>query len=139
DRDGFIVTSNGDRLQPEFAVPSETSNISLDAYGMLVATDAQGNVLASVQLTIVDFANPAGLQAVGRNLFRQSEASGDPIEGNPGTENFGTLTQGFLEQSNVDVVQEMVAMITTQRAYELNSKTVQTADEMLGIANNLKR
>ncbi len=139
DRDGFIVTSNGDRLQPEFAVPNGTVRISIDPYGLLVASDQGGNALASVQLTIFNFANPAGLSSIGRNLFRPTQASGDPVEGNPGTENFGTIAQGFLEQSNVDVVKEMVDMITTQRAYELNSKTVQTADDMLGVANNLKR
>ncbi len=139
DKDGFIVTSNGDRLQPEFAVPQGTTRITIDAYGLITASDQAGNPLASVQLTTYDFINPAGLYSVGRNLFRPTLASGDPIEGNPGIDNFGTIAQGFLEQSNVDVVREMVEMIITQRAYELNSKTVQTADDMLGIANNLKR
>ncbi len=139
DRDGFVVTSNGDKLQPEFAVPSGTTKITMGPYGMLVASDQGGAPLASVQFSIFDFANPAGLYSVGRNLFRTTEASGDSVEGNPGTENFGTIAQGFLEQSNVDVVKEMVNMIVTQRAYELNSKAVQTADDMLGIANNLKR
>jgi len=139
DKDGYIVTSNGDRLQPEFAVPENTVRISLDPYGSLVAAGASGEALASAQLTIYDFANPAGLSSEGRNLFSPTQASGDPIEGTPGTENFGTMAQGFIEQSNVDVVKEMVDMIVTQRAYELNSKTVQTADEMLGIASNLRR
>ncbi len=139
DKDGYIVTSNGDRLQPEFAVPSGTTKITIDSYGLLVASDGSGTPLASTQLTIFDFANPAGLNSIGRNLYRPTQASGDPVEGNPGTEEFGTISQGFLEQSNVDVVKEMIDMIVTQRAYELNSKTVQTSDEMLGIASNLKR
>jgi flagellar basal-body rod protein FlgG len=139
DRDGYVCTSNGDRLQPEFTVPLNTTSISIDPYGLLVASDPGGNPLASVQLTIFDFANPAGLYSLGRNLYRTTQASGEPVEGNPGTENLGTIARGFLEQSNVDVVKEMVDMIVTQRAYELNSKTVQTADEMLGLANNLKR
>ena len=139
DRDGYIVTSNGYRLQPEFAVPQGTINITIDSYGLITASDQAGNALAQSQLTITDFPNPAGLISIGRNLYRQSEASGDPIEGNPGTDSFGTIAQGFLEQSNVDVVQEMVDMIVTQRTYELNSKAVQTADDMLGIASNLKR
>jgi flagellar basal-body rod protein FlgG len=139
DRDGYVCTSNGDRLQPEFTVPPNTTSISIDPYGLLVASDPNGSPLASVQLTIFDFANPAGLYSMGRNLYRTTQASGEPVEGNPGTENLGTIAQGFLEQSNVDVVKEMVDMIVTQRAYELNSKTVQTADEMLGLANNLKR
>ena len=139
DKDGYIVTSNGARLQPEFAVPMGTAKITIDPYGMLVATDKEGHPLASVQLTIYDFPNPAGLYSVGRNLYLPTQASGDPVEGTPGTDNFGTIAQGFLEQSNVDVVREMVDMIVTQRAYELNSKTVQTADQMMGLANNLKR
>lgn len=139
DKDGYIVTSNGDRLQPEFAVPQGTTTININSYGMLTASDKSGTPLASVQLSIYDFANPAGLSSVGRNLYRVTPASGDPIEGNPGTDSFGTISQGFLEQSNVDVVKEMVDMIVTQRAYELNSKTVQTADSMLGLANNLKQ
>ncbi len=139
DRDGYIVTSNGYKLQPEFAVPQGTVNITIDPYGLITASDQAGTPLAQAQLTITDFPNPAGLISIGRNLFRQSEASGDAIEGNPGTDSFGTIAQGFLEQSNVDVVLEMVNMIVTQRAYELNSKAVQTADEMMGIVNNLKR
>ncbi len=139
DKDGYIVTSNGDKLQPEFAVPQGTSKISIDAHGLVVASDPSGNPLASAQLTIYDFVNPAGLYSIGRNYYRPTQASGDPIEGNPGTDNIGTIAQGFLEQSNVDVVKEMVDMIVTQRAYELNSKTIQTADSMLGLANNLKR
>ncbi len=139
DRDGFIVTSEGDRLQPEFSVPQGTVKIDIDPYGLLVASDKDGNALAQVQLTIYNFPNPAGLSSIGRNLYRPTQASGDPIEGNPGTEDFGTIAQGFLEQSNVDVVKEMVTMITTQRAYEFNSKAVQTADDMLQVASNLKR
>ncbi len=139
DRDGYIVTAEGYRLQPEFSVPQGTVTIDVDAYGLITASDQGGNPLAQAQLTITDFPNPSGLISMGRNLYRQSEASGDPVEGNPGTDNFGTIAQGFLEQSNVDVVLEMVDMIVTQRAYELNSKAVQTADEMMGIANNLKR
>lgn len=139
DRDGYIVTSNGDRLQPEFAIPQGTVDITVDPYGLLSASDSEGNVLGQVQLTLYTFTNPAGLSAKGRNLFEQTEASGDPIEGNPGSDSIGTIAQGFLEQSNVDAVKEMVDMIVTQRTYELNSKTVQTADEMMGIASQLKR
>ncbi len=139
DRDGYIVTSNGDRLQPEFAIPQGTVDITVDPYGLLTASDAEGNPLGQVQLTLYTFVNPAGLAAKGRNLFEQTEASGDPIEGNPGSDSIGTIAQGFLEMSNVDAVKEMVDMIVTQRTYELNSKTVQTSDEMMGIAANLKR
>ncbi|MDA8162121.1 MAG: flagellar basal-body rod protein FlgG [Desulfobacteraceae bacterium] len=139
DNNGYIVTSDGDRLQPEFAVPQGTVTITINPYGMLTAADQNGNPLASVQVTTFDFANPAGLLSIGRNLYRVSQASGDPVEGNPGTDSFGTISQGFLEQSNVDVVKEMVDMIVTQRAYELNSKAVQAADQMLSLADNLKQ
>jgi flagellar basal-body rod protein FlgG len=91
------------------------------------------------QLTLVRFANPAGLQSVGGNLYLQTAASGTPESGNPGSNGFGTLQQGYLESSNVSVVQEMVNMITAQRAYEVNSKAVQSSDEMMQEANNLKK
>ncbi|HED00368.1 MAG TPA: flagellar basal-body rod protein FlgG [Proteobacteria bacterium] len=139
DRDGYVVTSDGDRLQPEFAVPTGTVTISIDSGGRLVAADAAGTELGSVQVVLYSFPNPAGLFSVGRNLLRPTEASGEAIQGNPGTEGFGTISQGFLEVSNVDVVSEMVSMIITQRAYEVNSKAIQTSDQMLELANNIKR
>ena len=91
------------------------------------------------QITIVRFINPAGLHAVGRNLFRTTESSGEPVEVNPGTDGAGTLVQRYLEMSNVQVVEEMINMIVAQRAYETNSKAITTTDEMLGQAANLKR
>ncbi len=139
DRDGYVVTPNGDRLQPEFAVPAGTVRIQLTSDGILSALDQNGNVLAQTQILIYDFPNPAGLYSIGRNLYRATVASGDPIEAVPGQDGLGTLAQGYLEKSNVDVVEEMVQMIITQRAYEVNSKAVQTADAMLELANNLKR
>lgn len=139
DRDGYIVTPNGARLQPEFVVPTGTVRIEVTPDGMITALDANGNTLAQTQLLIYDFPNPAGLDAIGRNLYRATDAAGDPIEGNPGTQGLGTIAQGYLEMSNVDVVEEMVKMIITQRAYEANSKGILTADQMLELANNLKR
>ncbi|QJA06564.1 flagellar basal-body rod protein FlgG [Thermosulfurimonas marina] len=139
DRDGYIVTANGARLQPEFVVPTGTVRIEVTPDGMISALDANGNVLAQTQLLIYDFPNPAGLDAIGRNLYRATDAAGDPIEGNPGSQGLGTIAQGYLEMSNVDVVEEMVKMIITQRAYEANSKGILTADQMLELANNLKR
>lgn len=88
---------------------------------------------------IARFVNPAGLQSVGRNLYRATAASGAPIVGQPGMDGFGTLAQNFLEMSNVQVVEEMVNMIVAQRAYESNSKAIQASDEMLQAANNLRR
>ncbi len=139
DRDGYIVTPDGARLQPEFSVPNGTVRIEITPDGVISALDQNGNILAQSQLLLYDFPNPAGLYAEGRNLYRASDAAGDPIEGQPGREGFGTIAQGYLEMSNVDVVEEMVKMIITQRAYEVNSKSIQTADSMLELANNLKR
>ncbi len=139
DGDGFVVTPNGDRLQPEFAVPTETASISIDAGGLLVALDANQNTLASVQITLHKFINPGGLSSQGSNLFQSTEASGEPEEANPGTEGLGTIAQGFLENSNVDVTEELVNLIITQRAFEVNSKAIQTADQLLEIANSLVR
>lgn len=139
DRDGYVCTSDGDRLQPEFAVPSGTVNVSIDSGGNLVASAVDGSELGSVQLVIYNFPNPAGLSSIGRNLLRPTESSGEAVQGNPGTESFGTIAQGFLEVSNVDVVEEMVSMIITQRAYEINAKAIQTTDNMLEQANNIKR
>jgi flagellar basal-body rod protein FlgG len=91
------------------------------------------------QIEVADFINPAGLKAIGRNLWIPSGSSGDPVVGIPGTLEFGEIAQGFVEMSNVKVVEEMVNMIVAQRAYEANSKTIQTSDTMLQIANNLRR
>jgi flagellar basal-body rod protein FlgG len=139
DKDGYICDSNGNRLQPEFAIPSNTASITIEPGGKLVASGTDGKELGSVQIQLFDFPNPAGLQSMGENLFTTSEASGDPVQGNPGTEAFGTVLQGFLEVSNVDVVAEMINMIMAQRAYEIGSKAIQAGDEMLQMVNNLKR
>lgn len=139
DSDGFITTPSGDRLQPEIALPVETTLVTLQANGTLTAYGNGDEILAEEQITIYNFINPAGLFAVGQNLLRPTEGSGAAIEGTPGEEGFGTVTNNFLEKSNVSVVEEMVSMIVGQRAYEANSKTVQTADSMMSIATGLKR
>lgn len=139
DKDGFICDSNGNRLQPEFAILAKTASITLDNGGKLVASGSDGKELGSIQIQLFDFANPAGLQSIGHNLFIPSDGSGDPVQGNPGTDQLGTLLQGYLEMSNVDVVEEMINMIIAQRAYEIGSKAIQTGDDMLQMANNLKR
>lgn len=139
DPDGYIVNANGDRLQPEFAIPAGTTLISIASSGILTAQDNTQQTIGSVQLTLHSFVNPAGLRSVGGNLFVESAASGAPTEGNPGTTGIGSLAQNFLETSNVDVTEEMVNLIITQRAYEVNSKAITTADQLLEIANTLKR
>lgn len=139
DKDGYICDSHGNRLQPEFAVPPKTVTITVDPGGNLVASGADGKELGSVQIQLFNFLNPGGLRSIGQNLFIPSEASGDPVQGNPGIDELGTISQGYLEMSNVDVVEEMIHMIMAQRAYEIGSKVIQAGDDMLQIANNLKR
>ncbi len=139
DQDGFIVTQNGERLQPEFALPPEAISINIDRSGVIQAKDAAQQVVATAQLTLFDFINPGGLRAEGGNLFRPTDASGDPREADPGIDGLGTTLQRFIEVSNVDVTEELVNLIVTQRAYELNSKSIQTADQILEVANTLKR
>ncbi len=137
--EGTIVTSNGYVLQPEFAVPDDTSNIVISENGHLAALDKNGEELGGVDIPLYTFINPAGLKSVGRNLYYQTEASGESVEGVPGEDNVGTIAQGYLEMSNVEIVDEMVNMIVGQRAYEANSKAITTSDSMLGIANQIKR
>ncbi len=139
DSEGYITTNAGDRLQPEIAVPQEAVLITLQSNGQLTVHGASDEILATEQINLYSFVNPAGMYAVGQNLLRPTEGSGDPIEGTPGLEGFGTVSNQSLELSNVSVVDEMVSMIVGQRAYEANSKSVQTADSMLQTANNLKR
>lgn len=139
DNEGRVVTANGYVLQPEFTVPVETANVVVTESGHIAALDKNGDELAATDIPTYTFINPAGLKAMGKNLYTETEASGAATEGVPGEENFGTLAQGFLEMSNVEIVDEMVAMIVGQRAYEINSKAVQTSDAMLQTANQLKR
>jgi flagellar basal-body rod protein FlgG len=136
--DGRIVTSDGLPLQAGFQpVPSGTTNITIGSNGNVTYGGSNGSTTFQVQL--VRFNNAAGLESLGSNLYRESSASGPPQLGTPGQSGFGSLNQGFLELSNVKVVEEMVNLILAQRAYEVNSKAVQAADEMLQQSNNLKR
>ncbi|MGB9697794.1 MAG: flagellar basal-body rod protein FlgG [Thermodesulfobacteriota bacterium] len=139
DKDGYICDSNGNRLQPEFAVPAKTATITIEPGGKIVCAGSDGKELGSVQIQLFNFPNPAGLQSIGHNLFVPSDASGEAVQGNPGSDEFGTILQGFLEMSNVDVVEEMINMIMTQRAYEISSKVIQAGDDMLHMASNLRR
>jgi flagellar basal-body rod protein FlgG len=139
DNEGTIVTANGHPLQPEFVVPPETVNVVVSESGRLSCLDKAGDELAATDIPLYTFINPSGLKSMGKNLFIETEASGPATEGIPGEENVGTIAQGFLEMSNVEIVDEMVQMIVGQRAYEVNSKAVTTSDQMLQMANNLKR
>lgn len=130
--DGEIVNANGLLLQPAITVPEGTLQLTIGDDGIVSATiSGQVDAAQIGQIELVDFINPAGLQAMGGNLFRQSASSGDPIAGTPGLDGLGRTKQGSLENSNVDIVEEMVNMITTQRVYELNSKVISTSDQML--------
>jgi len=136
--DGRIMTSGGSLVQGGFQpVPAGTTSISIAPSGDVTYDGANGPTSFRVQL--VRFNNPSGLESVGHNLFRETKASGTAELGNPGENGFGGLEQGFLEMSNVKVVEEMVNLIVAQRAYEVNSKAVQAADEMMQQSNNLRR
>jgi len=142
DSNGQFVTSNGYKMMPEVVLPQdfipETLSISQDGR-ISVKVPGQDDPVDVGRLELYRFANPVGLTAVGENLFKLSNASGDPIPGRPGFDGMGKTIHKFLEMSNVSVVKEMVNMIVAQRAYEFNSKAIQTSDNMLGTATNLKR
>ncbi|MEA2101611.1 MAG: flagellar basal-body rod protein FlgG [Thermodesulfobacteriota bacterium] len=139
DADGYIVNSMGDRLQPDFSVPSDTANIDISKDGEITCLSSDDEVIASGQIPVYTFINPSGLKAIGRNAYISTPGSGDATEGVAGNANFGTIAQGYLEQSNVDAVEEMINMIAGQRAYEMNSKAIKTSDSMLQVANSLVR
>ncbi len=140
DRDGRIVNADGFALEPEITIPSDARSISVGMDGTVSVLQAGDSIPSEVgTIELARFINPAGLISMGKNLYITSNASGDEITGTAGEDGLGTIAQGFLERSNVSVVDEMVNMITAQRAYETNSKAIQTADEMLQMANNIKR
>ena len=131
-RDGQLVNAGGLLLEPNITIPEGANNVTIGTDGVVSASIPGNPTPQNIgNIDLVDFINPAGLQAIGSNLFVQTGSSGDPINGTPGENGMGQLMQGMLENSNVDIVQEMVNMITTQRAYEMNSKVVSTADQML--------
>ena len=132
DATGRIVTNNGYVVQPGITVPATAQNVTIGADGTVSVTlpgQATAQTIGTIQLA--NFVNPAGLDPKGENLFGETAASGTPTTGAPGSNGMGTVQQGFVETSNVNVVEELVAMIQTQRAYELNSKAIQTSDQML--------
>ncbi len=136
---GDIVNPDGYLLEPNINVPENATNITIGKDGTVTAvTDDQQAPQNLGQITLVNFINPQGLQAIGNNLFKATNASGDPAEGVPGLLGLGSLEQGMVESSNVEVVEELVNMITTQRAYEMNSKVISATDQMLQfITNNI--
>ncbi len=136
---GDVVNPDGYALEPAITIPENATTVTIGSDGTVTAvTDDQAAPINLGQITLVDFINPQGLQAIGNNLFKATNASGDPTEGEAGLAGLGTIEQGSVEASNVQVVEELVNMITTQRAYEMNSKVVSTTDQMLQfITNNI--
>lgn len=138
--EGQMVTSDGFFLDPEISIPEDATAVSIGIDGevqvMLIGSE-EPTVVGQIEL--VRFVNPAGLSAVGHNLYIETSASGAPISGNPSQDGLGKIDQGYLEMSNVRVVDEMVNMIMAQRAYELNSKVIRTSEDMMQISNNLKQ
>ncbi|HXG51813.1 MAG TPA: flagellar basal-body rod protein FlgG [candidate division Zixibacteria bacterium] len=138
--EGRLVTAEGFTLQPPITIPADAISVTVGVDGTVSVTQAgqtQPQQVGTIEL--VRFVNPAGLSSQGRNLFLPTQASGDAVPGTPGQDGLGTLLQGFIESSNVNVVEEMVGLITSQRAYEINSRAIRTADEMMQTANNLIR
>lgn len=139
DAEGNLVTSSGYLVEPNITVPDQTQTITIGTDGIVTAvSEGETDPVELGSIEIVDFVNHAGLQAIGNNLFLETAASGTPTQGVPSLDGFGSIIQGALENSNVTIVEEMVNMIATQRAYEMNSKVVSTADQMLSfITQNL--
>jgi len=139
-RDGDLVTSDGYLVTAAITIPPEAEEMFVGVDGTVTIRNAGETEVTEVgQITLAKFLNPAGLTAVGGNLYLQTTASGDFIEGVPGEDGLGQIKSGFLEMSNVETVEEMVNLIVAQRSYEINSKAIQTAEDMMQIANNLKR
>lgn len=140
DDEGNVVNAEGYRLIPELTIPEDATQINIGTDGtvsVLQGNQTQMNTIG--QITTATFINPSGLHALGDNLYINTNASGEPIVDTPGLNGFGQLRQGFVEMSNVQLVEEMTDLITGQRAYEANSKSIQTSDSMLQIVNQLKR
>jgi flagellar basal-body rod protein FlgG len=139
-KDGLISTSDGQVIMPALQVPQDATQISIDATGHITATvPSESQPVEVGQFEIARFVNPAGLSATGNNTYIATEKSGDPLTGKPGDPGFGTLAQGFLESSNVKLVDELISLVLAQRAFEVNSKAVQASDEMLSLINNMRR
>lgn len=139
-KDGALVTADGNPIEPQISIPADAQEVTIGGDGTVSVT--QAGQAASQQvgtIQIANFQNPSGLNSIGSNLLVATSASGQAVTGNPGETGLGSINQGFLEQSNVSVVDEMVNMIIAQRAYEVNSRAVRVADDMLSQINNLSR
>jgi flagellar basal-body rod protein FlgG len=138
--EGTIVTSEGDELDPQISIPQDQTSIFIGADGVVsVITPGQTTPQQVGQIQIASFQNPGGLESIGDSLMKQTQSSGEPIIGTPGENGLGSILSGYVERSNVSVVEEMVAMIVSQRAYEANSKVIRTADEMFSVGTGIVR
>lgn len=137
--EGKMVTTSGYTLEPGFTLNSDIASLAVGKDGTVSANLLDGSTTAMGNIELARFMNNGGLVALGDNLYAETQASGQPMLGVPGNQGFGEVNQGYLEASNVDIVEEMISMIAAQRAYEINSKTVKTVEDMMTIANNLKR
>ena len=138
DVNGRLTNSDGYPVLPAITIPDGAQKITISETGVVSATIGTASTSTEIgNLELAVFTNPAGLMALGKNLFMESAASGTATTGTPGSEGYGTLLQTYLEGSNVNIVEEMADMITTQRAYEINSKVIQTSDEMMKTTNDL--
>jgi flagellar basal-body rod protein FlgG len=139
DAEGRIVTQRGELIEPNMTVPKDATSVTIGGDGTVSAKlPNRVEPLELGRMELSSFVNPAGLEAIGGNLYAESAASGPPTFAKPGELGMGTIAQGYLETSNVQAVEEMVAMISTQRSYELNSKVIATADQMLQKLTNLR-
>jgi len=138
--EGRLMTTDGYTLDPDISIPADASQVSISPDGVVAVTVGDDTTPIPVgQVELVRFVNPAGLRASGQNLFKVTPSSGEAIPGVAGSEGFGRLAQGYLEVSNVNIVEEMIALIAAQRAYEVNSKSIKASEEMMSMANNLSR
>ncbi len=138
-QDGEIVNSDGYRVLPGITAPTDTIYLEVNTEGEVLAKLPQQTAMQNLgQIELANFVNPAGLEATGDTMFLETEASGQPIVGTPGSDNIGNIRQGMLEQSNVDSVKEITMLITAQRAYEMNSNVISTSDEMMDTVNQLR-
>ena len=140
DRDGFLATTDGNPLKPGIHIGTEAKEISIQSDGRVLVRSGDRKELSEVgRIELAQFADTSGLSALGNNLYRPTEKSGDAIYGRPGEDGMGDIAQGFVEASNVKLLDEMVNLMVAQRAYEMSVKVIQASDEMLGMSNNLRR
>lgn len=139
-KDGFLSTPDGNPIKPGIHISQDVQSIAVAADGTVtVKTGEKSNPTEIGRIELANFADPTGLNPLGENLYKPTERSGDAIYGKPGQDGIGDVAQGFVEASNVQLIDEMVNLMVAQRAYEMNVKVIQASDEMLGMSNNLRR